>query len=247
MHFSRLVGLLLVSIAALAQQQSVEITSEPSHQLVKENQLDRIFAVTIPPKASTLMHRHGKDYISVALSDSEILNNKQGAQPVVVKFKEGQVGYTAAGLVHSVTNNGEGTFRNLTIELMQPTTNEKACTEACEVPAPCASTDKAQCVTATKVIGSDQWSVTQLVVPPGAMYYTHTNLVDSLVIPVHDDAKISVQDGPVTSSFTGDRTITNTGSKTLQVVLLEFRGRPAGEGSESMGNPAKPDDHKHDH
>jgi quercetin dioxygenase-like cupin family protein len=256
-----LAATLFVSLSAGAQQKDpVEITADPTHQLVMENLFVRVFAVTVQPKASTLMHRHGKDYVTVALGDSEILNNKQGAAaPIVVKFKDGQVGYAAAGLVHSVADNGEGTFRNLTIELMQPTTNQKACTEACDIPIPCTSADKAQCVTETKVMGSDQWSVTQIVVPPGAVYPKHTHLANFLVIPVTDgDAKFSVQDGPATAAHfeTGKPTwnnpvvhsLTNTGSKTIRTVVLEFRGRPAGEGSESMGNPAaKPDDHKHDH
>jgi quercetin dioxygenase-like cupin family protein len=255
-----LAATLFVSLSAGAQQKDpVEITSEPSHHLVMENLFVRVFAVTVPPKASTLMHRHGKDYVTVALGDSEILNNKQGAAaPVVVKFKDGQVGYAAAGLVHSVADNGEGTFRNLTIELMQPTTNQKACTEACDVPVPCTSADKAQCVTETKVMGSDQWSVTNVVIPAGAVYPQHTHLANFLLIPVTDgDGKVRAQDGPETTVHLEAgkptwnnpvvHTITNTGSKPTRVVILEFRGRPAGEGSESMGNPAKPDDHKHDH
>ncbi len=257
---SLLAATLFLSLSAGAQQKDpVEITSEPSHHLVMENMFVRVFAVTVNPKASTLMHRHSKDYISVALGESEIQNTKQGAQPVVVKFKDGQVGYAAAGLVHAVSDNGEGTFRNLTIELMQPTTNQKACTEACDVPIPCASADKAQCVTETKVMGSDQWSVTQLVVPPGAVYPQHTHLANFLVIPLTDgDAKVRVQDGPETSAhFEAGKptwnnpvvhTLTNTGSKPVRTVVLEFRGRPAGEGSESMGNPDKAGEHKpHDH
>jgi len=50
MHLARLAELLLVSIATLAQQQSVEITSEPSHHLVLENAYVRVFDVTVAPK-----------------------------------------------------------------------------------------------------------------------------------------------------------------------------------------------------
>ena len=91
---SRLIAAVLFLTAfAMAQQnqQPVEITSEPSHHLVLDNLFVRAFAVNIPPKASTLMHRHGHDYLSVALGDSEIENVKQGAQPATAKFKDGQV------------------------------------------------------------------------------------------------------------------------------------------------------------
>jgi hypothetical protein len=214
---------------------------------------------TVSPKHPTLMHRHGKDYISIALGDSEILNTRQGAQPVDVKFKDGQVGYAAAGLVHSVADNGDDLFRNLTIELMQPTTNQKACTESCSIPIPCASTDKSQCVTETKIMGSDQWSVTQIVIPAGATYPKHTHLANFLVLPLADaDVKVRNQDGPETNMHNEAgkptwnnpvvHTLTNSDSKPASVVLLEFRGRPAGEGSESIGRPDNGEDHKpHDH
>jgi hypothetical protein len=255
-----LAATLFLSISAGAQQKDpVEITSEPSHHLVMENLFVRVFAVTVSPKHPTLMHRHGKDYISIALGDSEILNTKQGAQPVDVKFKDGQVGYAAAGLVHSVADNGDGPFRNLTIELMQPTTNQKACTESCSIPIPCASTDKSQCVTETKIMGSDQWSVTQIVIPAGATYPKHTHLANFLVLPLADaDVKVRNQDGPETNMHNEAgkptwnnpvvHTLTNSDSKPASVVLLEFRGRPAGEGSESIGRPDNGEDHKpHDH
>jgi hypothetical protein len=42
--------------------------------------------------------------------------------------------------------------------------------------------------------------------------------------------------------------LTNPGPTPSRVVVIEFRGRPAGEGSESMGNPDKSGGHKpHDH
>jgi quercetin dioxygenase-like cupin family protein len=255
-----LAATLFVSLSAVAQQKDpVEITSEPSHHLVMENLFVRVFAVTINPKATTLMHRHGKDYVTVALGDSEIQNTKQGAQAVDVKFKDGQVGYAPAGLVHEVADAGDRPFRNLTIELMQPTTNQKACTENCSIPIPCDSADKTKCVTETKVMGSDQWSVTQIVIPAGATYPKHTHLANFLVIPLVDgDIKARSQDGPENTMHNEAgkptwnnpvvHTLTNAGTTPVKAVVLEFRGRPAGEGSESMGNPDKPAEHKpHDH
>ena len=125
------------SVSALAQN-PVEITSESHHHLVIENASVRVFAVTVDPGASTLMHRHGHDYIGIALGDSEILNVKPGAAPVPVAFKDGDTRFTAAGLVHGITDNGAGPFRNITIEFLGPTTGERACTAAharCRFPA----------------------------------------------------------------------------------------------------------------
>jgi quercetin dioxygenase-like cupin family protein len=253
---------LLVSVSLWAQQPTapVELTSESSHHLVIENIFVRAFAVTVAPKQSTAMHRHGKDYLTVALGDSEILNVKEGAQPVPVKFKDGDVRFAPGGLVHLVTNSSDSvTFRNITIELMQPTTNQHACTESCAVPVPCDSADKTACTTVTKVFQSDQWSVTLITMPPGASYPKHTHLANFLVVPLTDgDVKAREQDGPETPGHykAGEvswhnpivHSMVNGGSKPVRAVVLEFRGRPAGEGSESMGPDSKPGDHKpHDH
>jgi hypothetical protein len=53
MRKSRALGLLFLATGTLAQQQQpVEITSEPSHHLVLENQYVRVFDVTVAPKTS---------------------------------------------------------------------------------------------------------------------------------------------------------------------------------------------------
>lgn len=250
--------LVLLACSAWAQQPAatVEITAEPHHHSVIENIFLHAYAVNVAPNESSLMHHHGRDYLSVSLGDADILNAKEGAQPVAVHFKDGDVRYTPAGLVHAITNKGAQPFRNITIELMQPTTNQHACTEACDVPIPCAAADKASCVTEKKLFLADQWSVTLITTPAGATYPKHTHLANFLVIPLTDgDIKFREQDGPEQPGHykAGEiswhnpvvHSLTNTGAAPIRAVVLEFRGRPAGEGSESAG-PDKAAEHKHD-
>jgi quercetin dioxygenase-like cupin family protein len=121
---------------------------------------------------------------------------------------------------------------------------------------PCASADKSACVSDTKLITADQWSVTLISVPPGAKYPQHTHLANFLTVSLTDaDVTMQDQDQPptVVHSKTGQitwnnpivHTIANTGKTPARVVLLEFRGRPSGEGSESPGaTEAKPHEHK---
>jgi len=252
---------LFVSLSVWAQQPAatVEVTSEPHHHLVIENLFIRAYAVTVAPKETSLMHHHGHDYLSVSLGHAEILNTKQGAAPVAVKLKDGDVRFTPGGLVHAVTDTADAPFRNITIELLQPTTNQHACTESCAVPVPCEAADKTACTTVTKLFQSDQWSVTLITMPPGASYPKHTHLANFLVIPLTDgDVKAREQDGPETAAHykAGEiswhnpliHSMANAGPKPVRAVVLEFRGRPAGEGSESMGPETKPGEHKpHDH
>jgi quercetin dioxygenase-like cupin family protein len=249
----------ILALTAWPQQAQapVEITSEPSHHQVLDNMFVRVFAVSVDPGKSSLMHRHGHDYLSVSIGDATITNTKEGAQPVTVNFKDGDVRFTAAPLVHAVGNTGDKPFRNRTIEIMQPTTNAKACTESCAIPVPCDSADKAACATVTKLFTADQWSVTMVSLPPGAKYAQHTHLANFLNVPLADaDITMKNQDQPetVVHNKTGEvtwnnpvvHTVTNTGKTPAKVVVLEFRGRPAGEGSESMGpkDAPKPHDHK---
>jgi quercetin dioxygenase-like cupin family protein len=229
--------LFILALTAWTQQAQapVEITSEPSHHKVVENTFVRVFAVSVDPGKSTLMHRHGHDYLSVSVGDAQIMNAKEGAQPVPVTFKDGDVRFSAAGLVHAVTNTGSNPFRNATIELMAPTTNQKACTESCAIPVPCDSADKSACTTVTKVFTSDQWSATLITLPPGAKYPQHAHLANFLNVPLTDaDVTMKNQDQPetVVHSKAGEvtwnnpvvHTVTNTGKTTAKVVVLEFRG-----------------------
>ena len=250
----------ILALTAWAQQAQapVEITSEPSHHLVFENMFVRVFAVSVDPGQSTLMHHHGHDYLGITLGDSQITNMKQGAPPARVSIKDGDVKFTPSGLVHAIADNAATPFHNRTIELLQPTTNQKACTESCEIPVPCDSPDKTKCVTVTKLITADQWSVTLINLPPGAKYPQHTHLANFLTVPLTDaDVTMKNQDQPETAvhSKTGElawnnpvvHTVTNSGTTTAKVVVLEFRGRPAGEGSESMGSQSKEAPKPHDH
>jgi hypothetical protein len=248
--------ILALTVWAQQAQAPVEITSEPSHHLVLDNMFVRVFAVSVDPGKSTLMHRHGHDYISVALGDSQIMNTKEGAQPVPVAFKDGDVRFSAAGLVHAVSDSGSTPFRNRTIELMQPTTNQKACTEACEIPVTCEAADKSTCATVKKLFTADQWSVTMVNIPPGGKYPQHTHLANFLNVPLSDaDVSMKNQDLPETAvhAKAGEvtwnnpvvHTVTNTGKTPARVVVLEFRGRPAGEGSESPGPKDAPKPHDH--
>jgi quercetin dioxygenase-like cupin family protein len=250
----------ILALTAWTQQAQapVEITSEPSHHLVFENMFVRVFAVSVDPGQSTLMHHHGHDYLGITLGDSQITNTKQGAEPAQVSIKDGDVKFTPAGLVHAITNTASAPFHNRTIEFLQPTSNQKACTESCEIPVPCDSADKTKCVTVTKLITSDQWSVTQVTSPPGAKYPQHTHLANFLTIPLTDaDITRKNQDQPegTAHSKTGEvtwnnpvvHTVTNSGASTAKTLVLEFRGRPAGEGSESMGPQSKETPKPHDH
>jgi len=237
MQKSRIAGLVLLATAALAQQQqSVEITSDPSHHQVLQNEYVRVFDVTVAPKATTLVHRHGHDYLFVTLGDSDITNARVGEKPVSLKLKDGEVRFTPGNFAHAAINNSSKPFHNTTIELLNPSTNVKTCTEACEMPAPCAS-EKAACATIYPLISSDQWTAILIKIPPGGRLENHARSAPHLFIPV-SDLDLAVDLGDPSRTFRLKRasgqvnwipgrgtapTLVNDTANPQQFVVLEFK------------------------
>jgi quercetin dioxygenase-like cupin family protein len=169
MHFARLAGLLLVSIATLTQQQSVEITSEPSHHLVMENAYVRVFDVTVAPKASTLVHRHNNDYVFVTLGDSDVVSARPGEKPAALLLKDGEIRFTPGKFAHAAINQSDKPFHNITIELLKPATNVKSCVK---------------CDSAEWKITSDQWTMSVLLVPQAGGIQLEDQTSDALLVAV---------------------------------------------------------------
>jgi len=158
---------LLASMATLAQQQQpVEITSEPRHHLVFENEYVRVFDVTVEPKGSTLVHHHSHDYLFVTLGDSDVVSVRPGEKPVELALKDGETRFTAGNFSHAAINKSEKPFRNITIELLKPASNVKSCAESCEVPVQC--NNNGGCAKVVRQITSDQWTVSTVTLPPSA-------------------------------------------------------------------------------
>ena len=61
------------------------------------------------------------------------------------------------------------------------------------------------------------------------------------------EAAVHSKTGDVTWNNPVVHTVTNSGKTTAKTIVLEFRGRPAGEGSESMGPQSKEPPKPHDH
>lgn len=230
--------LLLTAFLAVAQEQTaVEITNEPDHHLVINNAFIRAFDVIVPAKATTLMHRHNYDYVFVTLGDSDITNDRVGAQPVKLQLKDGEVRYTPGGFAHKAGNNLDRPFHNTTIELLAKATNASACTASCAVEVACKSSDKSLCPQVQRLLSADQWTVTMLTLPPSATYEQHSHAGPHLSVAVTDlDLKVT-QNGQETAvrQKVGDlawhgpvvHSIRNAGTKPAKIVSLEFKGSAA--------------------
>jgi hypothetical protein len=113
-------ALLLVTTLLAAQAVSeVEITAEPHHHFVFENQYVRVFNVDVAPHADTLMHWHRHDYVYVILGPAHVSNDVKGKPPVDAKFPDGDTRFSPATFAHIARNLSDQPFRNVTIEYLQ--------------------------------------------------------------------------------------------------------------------------------
>lgn len=110
---------LLVPFLVAQTTTEVEITAEPSHHLVLENEYVRVFKVEVAPHTSTLMHRHRHDYIFVTLGDAHVSNEVEGKPPVDLKLPDGDTRFTPGNFAHMAKDLSDELFRNVTIELLQ--------------------------------------------------------------------------------------------------------------------------------
>lgn len=123
---SMLTAAAMASKKPAAQPQEVEITGEPHHQMILQNEYVRVFEVKITPKDSTILHDHRKDYFYVMLGPAEISNEVTGKAPVKTTFAEGDVKFVESGFSHIVRDVGATPFHNITVELMKDKPAEKA-------------------------------------------------------------------------------------------------------------------------
>jgi quercetin dioxygenase-like cupin family protein len=116
----RIALFLLVSGILFAQTaQEVEITAEPRHHQVLQNDQVRVFSVDVPPQTETLLHWHRHDYIFVTLGPTEIINAVKGKDPITQKLQDGDTRLVPGNFAHQVRDAAPTNFRNVTIELLQ--------------------------------------------------------------------------------------------------------------------------------
>ena len=225
--------MVLLATATLAQpQQTVEITSEPSHHLVLQNDYVRVFDVTVAPKSSTLIHRHNYDYLFVTLGDSDLTNARVGEKPASLQLRDGEVRFTPGHFAHAAINNAERPFHNITIELLKPSTNVKTCTDNCN-----AFICDGVCPIKYKLISSDQWTAWIITMSPKTQF-GQLQQVPQLVVPVSKlefgvqpgsaDTPIRRTPGQIDWLASGvTHPLINNGSETARFVVFEFNPEAA--------------------
>jgi hypothetical protein len=99
---------------------AVPLTEEPHHHLVLENDYVRVFRVSLPAHAATLLHQHAVPYLYVSLGPADVVNAVQGRPEARIVMADGQLGYSPGHFAHIARTDAGSTFDNVTIELLKP-------------------------------------------------------------------------------------------------------------------------------
>jgi quercetin dioxygenase-like cupin family protein len=230
MNRALLLVLLLIPFLAAQTTSEVEITSEPSHHLVLENEYIRVFKVEVAPRASTLMHRHPHDYVFVTLGDANVSNEVEGKPPVDLKLTDGETHFVPGNFAHVAKNFSDQPFRNVTIELMQ---DEKLRQTPSHWPEE--NGEKTFMGGRSKILFvKDGVRVSEVNLEPGAVVPSHHHDGPHLLVAVTDlDIRSDVEGtGPMPGKFkSGDvkwlpggytHTLTNVGKSPARFATVEF-------------------------
>jgi hypothetical protein len=106
--------------AATSQSASVPISEEHHHHLVLANPFVRAYEVEVPPHESTLLHRHDQDYVYIVFGDADITNAVEGKPELKAHLPDTAVNYAHGPFAHVARNDGDATFRNITVQLLPP-------------------------------------------------------------------------------------------------------------------------------
>ncbi len=222
---------LMIATSVFAQTSApkeVEITAEPHHHLVLQNEYVRVFSVEVSPKDATLLHRHRHDYVFVNLGTAEISNEVLGKAPVKVTLQDGDAKFSQGDFAHVARNIGATPFRNIAVEFMQDAKMRDEPSKWDTEPA------KIQGGTQEILFVKDGVRVSRVELETAGFEPKHHHVGPHLVIAL-TDIELRAESADKTASnlemkagevkwVPGDitHTVTNVGSKPEKMVILEF-------------------------
>jgi quercetin dioxygenase-like cupin family protein len=222
---------LLTTVFALAQPAAVDITAEPHHHVVLQNQYVRVFKVELAPRDQIQMHRHDHDYVFVTVGATEIENDVAGKPPATLKLQDVDTRFLPGGFSHVVKNLANTPFRNVTVEFLQ---DEKARKTPSAKWGEERGVDILEGGTQDILFVKDGVRVTDVQLQPGASIPKHRHAGPHLVVSLSDYELRSDVVGKSSKTMqqkTGDvswvpggytHTLTNSGKQSARFITLEF-------------------------
>ena len=187
-------GLSLANAGA-QQKPIITISSEPHHHLILRNAYVRVFQVKAEPGQTVLLHRHEVDAISIMNADAETTVHAPGKPDVHSLLKDGQIRLQPMGYVHS-TEIGSKPYRNVTVELLRPQTNEQnLCADVMAgAPQHCPPAEPDERRAAVPQFQTDQTTITLIRLPAQRQITIADSAAPELIVAL-DDAPIACKAG----------------------------------------------------
>lgn len=113
--------LICSTLSSLQAQRTVEVRDEPLHKPVFQNGHIRLLDVWIGPGDTSLYHIHQIPSIFVFISETEVVQQILGKDPVVSRTEYGQTWYrnfSEGPFIHRVYGNDSGRIHAIDIELI---------------------------------------------------------------------------------------------------------------------------------
>lgn len=220
---SLLCSLLLLLTFSLSAQAptAVPLSQEPHHHLVLENDYVRVFRVSVPARAATLLHQHDVPYLYLSLGPADVVNAVQGKPEGRIVMADGQVGYSPGHFAHIARTDAGSTFDNVTIELLRPQGEPR---NLCDkvVPGetgPCFHEKRLNSYTNSPLFETDEIKVFSLEMQPKAAYLDVPE-TDMLIVTL-DLAELAVQvPGKPEAKLSGGNSLWLSGRKSQTIRNL---------------------------
>src|SRR5438094_9498337 len=114
--------IMLSGMLPAQQQVLVEITAEPHHRLLLENDNVRVFAVTIPPREATELTRHEHNFLVVTFQDNEIASWAEGEAGVLTyRFHANDIHFYFGGRAGARGDDTSSDYGSVSDEFIDPT------------------------------------------------------------------------------------------------------------------------------
>jgi len=120
--FMRLRFLLLFLMLAwfASAQTAVDITAEPHHKLLLQNDQVRVFSVTLRPTEQAFV-RHEHNFLWITLDDGELVMWSEGVSPVQhYLFPQGDVRFYMGGISFGLRNDRSSDYHGVMVEFLNP-------------------------------------------------------------------------------------------------------------------------------
>jgi quercetin dioxygenase-like cupin family protein len=227
-------AVLLTSIAVAAQNAPSDNSQQGRfRKQVLQNDRLTAYSVEIPPGESSVMHRHDRDTLVVAVSGGTTESDSGSGSPVRTKFEPGDVRFRPAPYSHSVKNIGKEPFRVLDIEFADKQgAQEKAPHKKSHY---CNPGSKEACVTEEYLFCTERFCVEDVTMGPGAKSSKHTHDTEHMLIAITDYnldddttgkgiTHRAVKSGGVEFLPAGiTHVLTNTSNETVRLVAIIFK------------------------